>query len=670
MRFAGVCILFLIAGASLVTDAAKVPLRNGGFEDDPVNGLPPGWQLWGHDAKRDRSDFTVDHAVFHSGKRSLRIFHPQGANGYIVTAVRDNLIHVQSNRVYEISFYARTDQPAEASVHVEGQQNGNPQGARTVLGQPFQVGVAWKRFSFTVTEGATFFIDEFSHLMLAIHAAAQNGPQPTRTMWIDDVTVEERLVPKGTVRLLNPRALSYEPLQHRLKSGDTLDVTVHADRMLRNTTRLAGGVSFHRASGYMGLPYSREGEYRLTPWQEASIRELRLPFTRFYAVGDEAYPLEQSIDKIVTVLARCAIPQRETVLEFETQGATTKLSPEVWARGVKYSLDKGYAFRRWEVSNEPWNKLAFASPDAYVTHLKSVAAAIRMVHPDGQIGVGIHYADLHWGNYILAAAAGHYDFVCGHWYSFINVKDHSLETIAAGENYRMLDEMLRLNALLRHYNPVREVCQFDTEWSLHSNAGGTVATTWQNGNCVGALHRAVRLIYYLREDIVRGASGWEMFSSSAKSHWNALGLIAPDEERQATIYWVHRLVNKYAGDHVLEIEGTTPYYAPPAEGSAVRRPLAGPLVPLVVMSDAEQGSLTVIAANVSASRTVPCTLRLAAFQAAGVSGARLSQDDLNAHPLLKKKEDLVAPFLARIENTNKVLCDIPPKSVVFLRIVK
>ena len=336
-----ICFWLLPMVCWLVAGAAEVPLRNGGFEDDPVNGFPPGWQLWGHDAKRERSDFTVDEAVSRSGKRSLRILHPQAAKGYIVTAVRDNLIPVQSNRVYEIAFFARTDRPGEASVHVEGQQKENPQGARTVLGQPFQVGVAWQRFSFTVTEGATLFIDEFSHLMLAIHATAQHEPQPTRTLWIDDVTVEERLVPRDAVRLLNPRSLSYEPLQHRLKTGDTLDVMVHADRTLRKTTRLAGGVSFHRASGYMGLPYSREGEYRLTPWQEDAIRGLRLPFTRFYAVGDETYPLEQSLDKIVTVLARCEIPQRETVLEFETQGAATKLSPDVWARGVKYSLDKG-----------------------------------------------------------------------------------------------------------------------------------------------------------------------------------------------------------------------------------------------------------------------------------------------------------------------------------------
>jgi len=78
----------------------------------------------------------------------------------------------------------------------------------------------------------------------------------------------------------------------------------------------------------------------------------------------------------------------------------------------------------------------------------------------------------------------------------------------------------------------------------------------------------------------------------------------------------------------------------------------------------------VIAANVSSCRTVPCALRLAGFQATGVSGVRLSQDDVNAHPLLQKKEDLVSSFEARLGNATTVFCDIPPKSAVFLRIVK
>jgi alpha-L-arabinofuranosidase len=88
------------------------------------------------------------------------------------------------------------------------------------------------------------------------------------------------------------------------------------------------------------------------------------------------------------------------------------------------------------------------------------------------------------------------------------------------------------------------------------------------------------------------------------------------------------------------------------------------------MRAADGQSLTVIAANVSADRTVPCTLRLEGFAAASVQGVRLSQDDVHAHPLLGRQEELVSPFEARVEKGATVRCDLPPKSAVFLRIAK
>lgn len=426
--------------------ADEIGPRNGGFEEGKPGGLPTGWQLWGHDAARDPKDFAVDGAVAHSGSQSLRILQPQGAHGYIVTAVRDNLVAVHTNRVYTFSFYIKADCPGPAAVRIEAQRSDDRRAVQTVFDRTFNVDATWQRVAFTVTEGVAVFADEYDRFMLCLYAAPAGQPQPTRTVWIDDVSIDERSAPAGNVRLINPRTLAYAPLNHRLAPGDALDVTVHADKPVRRAT-----------------------------------------------------------------------------------------------------------------------------PDDYVAHLKAVGDAIRAAHPEGLIGVGIQYSDLHWGNYVLAAGAGHYDFVCGHWYSFINVRKNPLDAVAGGENYRLLDAMLRMNALLRLYNPGRDVCQYDTEWSLHSNAAGTVPGTPQNGNIVGALHRAVRLIYYLREDIVRGASAWEMFSSPAKHRWNSLGLLAPDEDRQAAIYWVHRCVNEYVGEQVLAINGTTPYYRPasnPATWSA------------------------------------------------------------------------------------------------------
>ena len=302
-----------------------------------------------------------------------------------------------------------------------------------------------------------------------------------------------------------------------------------------------------------------------------------------------------------------------------------------------------------------------------MAHVQEVSAAIRRVQPASQIGVGIHSSDTMWGNYILKAAAGHYDFVAAHWYSFIDVSKNPFETIVAGENYRILDRMLRLNALLRAYNPGREVYQYDTEWSLHSMASGGAGNTVQNGNIVGALHRAVRLIYYLREDIVRGASAWEMFSNAGS--WNALGILPPDGEKRSMLYWMHRTFNEHTGDWVLDMQGTTLYYQPQPGSDPRRAPLSGPLAPAVVMLSDDEKTMQVIAANASWSRSIPCTLRIRNFHVTSSTGLLLSHSDANGPPLLEKKEEFVTDLPVQADakaDASTVTCTLPPHSVAFI----
>jgi hypothetical protein len=65
----------------------------------------------------------------------------------------------------------------------------------------------------------------------------------------------------------------------------------------------------------------------LRPELETAIRELRLPMTRFYAVGDEPFGVESSIDKAAEVCRRVGVAQDHCVLEFEEQGAIRALPP-------------------------------------------------------------------------------------------------------------------------------------------------------------------------------------------------------------------------------------------------------------------------------------------------------------------------------------------------------
>ena len=137
--------------------------------------------------------------------------------------------------------------------------------------------------------------------------------------------------------------------------------------------------------------------------------------TRFYALGDEPFGLESAIDKVAEVCRRVGVAQDRCVLEFEEQGASTKLPADIWARGVSHSLERGFRFHHWEIANEPYSSLwgrgqAFPTADAFIEHFKAVSRAIREADPKAQIGVDIDAEQVRWGNYLLKELAGNYDF--------------------------------------------------------------------------------------------------------------------------------------------------------------------------------------------------------------------------------------------------------------------
>ncbi|MBM4046494.1 MAG: hypothetical protein FJ279_15395 [Planctomycetes bacterium] len=602
-----------------------------------------------------------------------------------------------------------------------------------------EVGQDWRQFAFEVHEGWDFsmrvfastrfdFAERSRHLMLTFKATTKNEEE--KTLWVDDVSVTEqpsprdgRLPPYGRgapAGDMDEAALKYPPVPHRLSAapgtaqaglrpGAQLDVTLDATKRLGKATREAGGVSFHRVAGWTGHPYNsmrvfassrfdKAGEYTVVPQLEQAIRDLLLPMSRFppygrgapagdYAVGDEPFGLEAAIDKAAEVCRRMGLAEDRVPLEFEEQGARTKLSPEVppygrgappgdWARGVRHSVQKGYKFFRWEVANEPYSGQwghggAFQSADDYVAHFKAVSAAIRAVQPEAHVGVAIHARDQSpagaprpyggkWGNYVLLRAAGHYDFVVAHYYASANVQKTQFEDIALTENGRTLDRIRRAAALIQAYNPNRPVYQYDTEWGMHSSGPGGERADYvdRNANIVGTLHRAVRLIYYAREGLLRGASGWQMFSDPRGQGFGILFPKAPDQ--RAMLYWLYYYFNRHVGEWALDLDGLAPYHTPEQPRDAS---FAAPLTPMLATLDDQ--ALYLVVANGSWQTAVPCRVRIANFAPARASATLLSHADLDAKPLLVRKEDFVSDFAVSLTG-QEVTCTIPPHSVVFV----
>jgi hypothetical protein len=643
---------------------------NGDFELLPAASPPTGWTMWGAEKYKVPANYTRDTTVRHGDEASFRLHHPADTSGYIVSS-SDHAIRPKMGQRYTVSFYARSDRKGSSAFGIMAYESIAPFKDAPSPGRwPLAVDPEWQRYEFSVDEGWDFFADHSKYLLLTFYPTQNN--KEARTLWVDDVVVTSSPSPRKG-RLVDASRLTYQPLQHRLEPGKSLDCVIDARKRLGRTTTTVGGISFHRVAGWTGHPYNKAGEYTLPKETERAIRDLHLPMTRFYAVGDEPFSLEDSLDRAASVCGKIDVPLRRCVLEFEVQGARSKLSPEVWARGVAYSVKKGYGFHEWEISNEPYitrADSAFPTPDDYVAHVQAVSKAIRAVDPQARIGIGINKRSQNWGNYILKQTAGCYDFVAAHHYSSVkSIHKSKFEAVALTANYQALDRCLRTNALLRAYNPHRPVVQLDTEWGLHCGGpnGERADNVDRNANIFGTLHRAVRLIYYAREGMLAGASAWQMLNRVSGQGFAILFPRAPD--KRSMLYWLYYYFNRHLGEYALDIQGTTPYYAPAAGDcpSFKAGEYPGPQTPVLATLTEDGKTLYLVIANGSWDQPTPCRIQLRNLPMSHTDGILLTQDDPDGKPLLQRKEDAISSFSASVTN-NVLTCTIPPHAVVFLTV--
>ncbi len=349
-----ICFSFL--GTGLSTGVGNL-IYNGNFEIPGSQNLPPGWAMWGAAVYQNPANYSLDSSNPYSGKFCLRIHHPAETNGYIVTSP-NYALRPRKGKIYTITFYARTNNPGSSLFGFYAYEN-----LKTFIDAPspgfFPITIdrQWERYTFKIKEGLDFFADRSPFLLLTIKATTDFHEE--KTLWIDEVSVMEEDYPQG-MRLVDERMLPHESLQHRLQPGQSLSFTVDIENRLRAVNHMISGISLHRVAGYTGHPFNAQGQYTLSSALEQAIRDLRLPMTRFYGLGDEPFSLENAIDKAAEVCRRVGISPAQTILEFEPQNARYKLAPETWGQGVSHSVQKRYGFRYWEVANEPENGMLLA----------------------------------------------------------------------------------------------------------------------------------------------------------------------------------------------------------------------------------------------------------------------------------------------------------------------
>jgi len=650
--------LLLALLAATGTRAAEEFVHNGDFELPAAKGPPSGWAMWGARKYKNPAHFTRDTTDPHGGKACFRVHHPANTAGYVVTHP-DRALRTKKGMVYRVVFWARSDTEGASVFHLEGYESIRPYRDAPSPGRwPIRPGRQWKRFAFEIHEGRDFLAERTRWLLLAFRATLDK--RAARTLWIDDVTVTER--PSDVAAgFVDESKLPVAALNHRLRAGDELAFTVDVAKRIGPAVRRACGVSLHRVAGWTRHPYDMKGRAVLEEPLWRAVREMRLPMSRLYAVGDEPFGLTGSLDRVAEICRRMRIDPATMVIELETQSATKRLRAATWAKAAAYCKQRGYGLRYWEVSNEPYTRkaTAFDSPEDYAAHFQSISAAVRQAQGDAQVGLPIHAESRPWSHGLLKALAGRYDFVVGHYYCGADAYKLPLEDVVLTENCRVLQRVLRVNALIAAYNPKRTVYQLDTEWGLASNApdGQGPEYARRNANIVGALHRAVRLIYYVREGPLRGASGWEMFCRLKRPGFGFLSRDAPG--RASMLYWLHYQFIRHVGRWALATEGMAPYHRPNDKA------LAGPLTPVLATAADDGSAVYVVIANGSAGRDVTCRMALKSFRAVGAAGVALHQDDLDAHPLVERAEDVLRPVAVELRAGGAGFA-VPARSVVFV----
>ncbi|MCG6534989.1 MAG: hypothetical protein L7F78_09910 [Syntrophales bacterium LBB04] len=268
---------------------------------------------------------------------------------------------------------------------------------------------------------------------------------------------------------------------------------------------------------------------------------------------------------------------------------------------------------------------------------------------------------------MLSKGAGSYDFVTGHFYAVSQAHRRKFEVVALTENFKVLDKMIRINELLRAYNPGKDVYQLDTEWGMHSGGPNNEAADFvvRNSNIYGLLHRAVRLIYYAREGVLRGASSWNLFCNQEAPGFAIFSPQTP--EKRTLLYWLYYYFNRHLGETVLDLQGTAPYYIPVSGEDPLTKTgeFPGPLTPVLTTLSKDGKNLYLVIANGSWGKEVPCVINIQNHSPKQAEATVLTHPDPNGKPFLDRGEDAVSKLPISLTK-QEVRCTLPPHSVVFI----
>lgn len=652
---------------------------NGDFERDfkTIKDISKNWIMWGHADGQITENVTQDHVEAQSGKACLKILrkaNPKTWSGLISTNPWTNKVEVKKNTIYELSFWAKSNLPGDSKVSLMLFKSLNPlENSRSQVDlENYYVSKNWQEFKFSIKADEDFYTDDANYLTVLFFPSIGSLLNTDRILWLDQITLKETTVSDSSKRLISSKDLKtkyFKPILDKA-SSDSLTLKINANDIIRKTNKKVTGLSISSLGRWHG-PFSKKGKYILAPELENSVRELNLPLTRLYGLNDNEVfdgKMNTSLDKTKWLLDKLSIPTNATIIEPENYLANQKLTIQEWKDLVLHSKKNNLGFQYWEVGNEVyvslWGKehggMAFKSAKHYVDHFIKVSKAIKEIQPNAKVGISIYPSHIKWGNYVLLKATGYYDFVCPHFYGFPKATS-SLEKIVLEDNMKVLKDVQDLNALIKYYNLNKDIHIYDSEWGLHSASSTNKAWALNmNSNVIGTLYRAVRMLYYAREDLVLGASGWALFDSSYNSGFLTVPIDKP--QHKTTMYWLYYYMNRFLGQNVLKLSGEAPYYTNSSFSTI--------LTPTMATINEDNNKIFLIIINASQEKEVNTFVEFESFSIYSHKGIYLSHDDMLSHPVLENKSDYVHNLKITQETKCKIKLSLPPHSISFMEFSK
>ena len=464
--------------------------------------------------------------------------------------------------------------------------------------------------------------------------------------------------------------------------SETVRYIVYLDSIMHLANVKALGVAVQRtAFGQIG-PFNNNFEYILPKKIEKRIRSLKIPMTKIFGWhggkingNDTLAVLKKELDSANEICRRLNIPEEWTILELERQfGRNASLNPVLYDSVVSYSARRGYGFRIWRIKNEIYRNW---SPVEYSTHLKGVVPAIRKNQPNSMIAIAIPEKNRKWTQKIIELTQGKYDILMPHLYANLPTWEYKFEDIIAAQNFKIFSKIIELKSLIAGYQGKggKRVLIIDGEWGLNSPGKNGEKPLFNplNGNILGVIHRAYRLVYYIRENLVDGAIAWNLLNVIKRRGKPSQGfslLFTDAPNKTSLLYWLYYLFRRHIGKYVVKVRGSVPFFT--SKKLRVGNISKFPITAGLATYTPDSSVLFLVITNSSYSDTL--TGHISIMGNPGINKVNgISLSDFRSHPL---------DSLPVIQDTTKVLKSLPvrlardanfyieilPHSVTFLRI--